>query len=452
MSNYGALIENASKSHEWFSQFESKKSPSDIWHLFIEDPHGVPEQWKHFDFRDEPYITSKDTDYDSWKQIKIPGSIDNIYETNDFDGAILIQKAFTLTAIKGDYSLRLGAVNDMDFTYLNGELIGSTMGKPSANTRTYKIPKNILKVGENSIVIRVVNQYKEGNVGSVSLLHSESAPIDLDGTWNYKVSAEVYHSLSAHSWPYIDFYFYNKASIDFSKRPAVTTYNQNSKSSLFNGMINPLVPYDIKGTIWYQGENNILRFKEYEQLFPALITDWRTQWSNDFPFYFVQIAPFEYHNDLSSSLRDAQRKTLKLPKTGMVVTLDIGEDNDIHPSNKHDVGYRLAGLALANDYGKALVASGPLYRSQKIDGPKLILEFDFIGSGLMSSTGALKEFEIAGADKIYVPAVAKIIGKTVEVFSASVPNPKFSRYAWRDVSNASLFNREGLPASSFTTE
>ena len=136
----------------------------------------------------------------------------------------------------------------------------------------------------------------------------------------------------------------------------------------------------------------------------------------------------------------------------MVVTLDIGEDNDIHPSNKHDVGGRLAGLALANDYGKILVASGPLYRSQKIDGNKLVLEFDAVGSGLMSSTGQLKEFEIAGADKNYVPAVAKIIGKTVQVFSASVPSPKFSRYAWRDTSNASLFNKEGLPASSFTTE
>ena len=452
MSNYGALIENASRSHEWFSQFESEKSPSDIWYLFIEDPHGVPEQWKHFDFRDEPYITSKDTDYDSWKQIKIPGSIDNIYETNDFDGAILIQKAFTLTAIKGDYSLRLGAVNDMDFTYLNGELIGSTMGKPSANTRTYKIPKNILKVGVNNIIIRVVNQYKEGNIGSISLLSSESSSVDLTGTWNYRVSAEAYIPLESYSWPYIDFYFYDNESIDFSKRPVLAQLNKNSTSSLFNGMINPLVPYNIKGTIWYQGENNVPRFKEYEQLFPALITDWRNQWARDFPFYFVQIAPFEYHNGLSSSLRDAQRKTLKLPKTGMVVTLDIGEDNDIHPSNKHDVGYRLANLALANDYGKALVVSGPLYRSQKIDGHKLILEFDFIGSGLMCSTGALKEFEIAGADKIYVPAVAKIIGKTVEVFSASVPNPKFSRYAWRDTSNASLFNMEGLPASSFTTE
>ena len=452
MDNYDKLVEDASKSNLWFSQFESAKSPSDVWYLFLEDPLGAPEKWKSFDFKDLDYITSSDIDYDNWKQIELPGSIDNIFETNDFDGAILIRKSFSLKEIKGIYYLSLGAVSDMDFTYINGEKIGSSMGKLSRETKTYEIPTNILKVGVNNIIIRVVNQYKEGNIGSISLLSSESYSVDLTGTWNYRVSAEAYIPLESYSWPYIDFYFYDNESIDFSKRPVLAQLNKNSTSSLFNGMINPLVPYNIKGTIWYQGENNVPRFKEYEQLFPALITDWRNQWARDFPFYFVQIAPFEYHNGLSSSLRDAQRKTLKLPKTGMVVTLDIGEDNDIHPSNKHDVGYRLANLALANDYGKALVVSGPLYRSQKIDGHKLILEFDFIGSGLMSSTGALKEFEIAGADKIYVPAVAKIIGKTVEVFSASVPNPKFSRYAWRDTSNASLFNMEGLPASSFTTE
>lgn len=452
MNIYGTLIENASNSYDWFSQFEYTKSPSDVWYLFLDDPLGVPEQWKRINFRDKRYITSNDTDYNSWKQIKIPGSIDNIYKTNDFDGAILIRKSFTLTEIKGDYSLRIGPVTDMDFTYLNGELIGSSMGKTSTNTKTYYIDKQTLKIGENNIVIRVVNQYKEGKLGAVSLLNTESPPLSLDGNWNYHVSAEAYNSMSSYSWPYIDFYFYDKDTIDFTKRPAITNYNQHSKSSLFNGMINPLVPYNIKGVLWYQGENNVPRFKEYERLFPALIKDWRTQWSNEFPFYFVQIAPFENYNGLSSSLRDAQRKTLKTPKTGMVVTLDIGENNDIHPSNKHDVGGRLAGLALANDYGKTLVASGPLYRSQKIDGNKLVLEFDAVGSGLMSSTGQLKEFEIAGADKNYVPAVAKIIGKTVQVFSASVPSPKFSRYAWRDTSNASLFNKEGLPASSFTTE
>ena len=136
----------------------------------------------------------------------------------------------------------------------------------------------------------------------------------------------------------------------------------------------------------------------------------------------------------------------------MVVTLDIGENNDIHPSNKHDVGSRLAGLALSNDYEKSIIASGPLFRKQVINGNKLTLEFDYVGSGLMSYKNVLDEFEIAGADKKYVPATAKIVGKTIELYSDEVFEPKFSRYAWRDISNATLFNKEGLPASSFTTE
>ena len=452
MNAYDALVEESTNSHNWFSQFESIKSPSDVWYLFLGDPLGVPEKWKELDFKDEQFVTSEDTNYKNWKQIDLPGTIDNVFDTNDFDGAILLRKSFFLDEIKGDYSLQLGAVSDMDFTYVNGVQIGSSMGKLSRLTKTYIIPKSSLKIGENNIIIRVVNQYKEGNVGDISLLNSDKAAISLAGKWNYRVSAEAYKSNNSYSWPYIDFYLYNNESIGFSERPPVTNYDQDSKSSLFNGMISPLVPYTLKGVIWYQGENNVARFKEYERLFSALISDWRNQWSQEFSFYFVQIAPFENYNGLSPSLRDAQRKTLKLPKTGMVVTLDIGENNDIHPSNKHDVGYRLAGLALANDYGKSMVASGPLFRNQKIDGNKLILEFDFVGSGLMSTALELKEFEIAGADKNFVPAVAKIVGETVELFSELISVPKFSRYAWRDTSNARLFNKEGLPASSFTTE
>lgn len=140
MDNYDKLVEDSSKSNVWFSQFESAKSPSDVWYLFLEDPLGAPEKWKSFDFKDLDYITSSDIDYDNWKQIELPGSIDNIFETNDFDGAILIRKSFSLKEIKGIYSLSLGAVSDMDFTYINGEKIGSSMGKLSRETKTYEIP------------------------------------------------------------------------------------------------------------------------------------------------------------------------------------------------------------------------------------------------------------------------------------------------------------------------
>ena len=454
MSSYDTLVNKSSKSIDWFSQFESIKLPSDVWYLFLEDPIGMPDKWKKLDFKDDKYISSSYQDYPKWEKLILPGSFDNVFETNDFDGAILFEKSFSLKEVKGDYTLNLGPISDMEFTYINGEKIGSSLGKKSLANKSYKIPKNLLKTGQNSIIIKVINQYNEGKVGEISLNNSLGANESLNGIWNYKVIAEVYNQFNEkeQTWPYYSFYLYENPSINFSKRPQVQSYTQNSKSALFNGMINPIIPYNIKGSIWYQGENNVSRFKEYETLFPAMIKDWRKKWNSDFPFYFVQIAPFENYNGLSSSLRNVQRKTLKVEKTGMVVTLDIGEIDDIHPSNKHDVGYRLAGLALSNDYGKPMVASGPLYENFEVSGNKLIVTFDSVGSGLTSYDKELAAFEIAGADKKYVAAEAYIKNNKVYIYSSKIQNPKYARYAWKDTSVASLFNREGLPASTFTTE
>jgi len=454
MSSYDTLVNKSSKSVEWFSQFESIKLPSDVWYLFLEDPIGKPDKWEKLDFKDYKYISSSYQDYTKWEKLILPGSFDNVFETNDFDGAILFEKSFSLKEVKGDYTLNLGPIIDMEFTYINGEKIGSSLGKKSLANKSYKIPKNLLKTGQNSIIIKVINQYNEGKVGEISLNNSLGANESLNGIWNYKVIAEVYNQFNEkeQTWPYYSFYLYEDPSINFSKRPQVQSYTQNSKSALFNGMINPIIPYNIKGSIWYQGENNVSRFKEYETLFPAMIKDWRKKWNSDFPFYFVQIAPFENYNGLSSSLRNVQRKTLKVEKTGMVVTLDIGEIDDIHPSNKHDVGYRLAGLALSNDYGKPMVASGPLYKNFEVSGNTLNVTFDFIGSGLTSYDKELSAFEIAGTDKKYIAAEAYIKNNKVYIYSSKIQNPKYARYAWKDTSVASLFNREGLPASTFTTE
>ena len=454
MSSYDTLVNKSSKSVEWFSQFESIKLPSDVWYLFLEDPIGKPDKWEKLDFKDYKYISSSYQDYTKWEKLILPGSFDNVFETNDFDGAILFEKSFSLKEVKGDYTLNLGPIIDMEFTYINGEKIGSSLGKKSLANKSYKIPKNLLKTGQNSIIIKVINQYNEGKIGEISLNNSLGGNMSLNGIWNYKVIAEVYNQFNEkeQTWPYYSFYLYEDPSINFSKRPQVKSYTQNSKSALFNGMIHPIIPYNIKGSIWYQGENNVSRFKEYETLFPAMIKDWRKKWSSDFPFYFVQIAPFENYNGLSSSLRNVQRKTLKVEKTGMVVTLDIGEIDDIHPSNKHDVGYRLAGLALSNDYGKPIVASGPLYENFEVSGNKLIVTFDFVGSGLTSYDKELAAFEIAGADKKYIKAKAYIENNKIYIYSSKIQNPKYARYAWKDTSVASLFNKEGLPASTFTTE
>lgn len=454
MSSYDTLVNKSSKSIEWFSQFESVKLPSDVWYLFLEDPIGMPDKWKKLDFKDDKYISSSYQDYTKWEKLILPGSFDNVFETNDFDGAILFEKSFSLKEVKGNYTLNLGPIIDMEFTYINGEKIGSSLGKKSLANKSYKIPKNLLKTGQNSIIIKVINQYNEGKVGEISLNNSLGDNMSLNGIWNYKVIAEVYNQFNEkeQTWPYYSFYLYEDPSINFSKRPQVQSYTQNSKSALFNGMIHPIIPYNIKGSIWYQGENNVSRFKEYETLFPAMIKDWRKKWGSDFPFYFVQIAPFENYNGLSPSLRNIQRKTLKVEKTGMVVTLDIGEIDDIHPSNKHDVGYRLAGLALSNDYGKPMVASGPLYENFEVSGNKLIVTFDFVGSGLTSYDKELAAFEIAGAAKKYVKAKAYIENNKIYIYSSKIQNPKYARYAWKDTSVASLFNKEGLPASTFTTE
>ena len=196
---------------------------------------------------------------------------------------------------------------------------------------------------------------------------------------------------------------------------------------------------------------------QYRTLFPAMIKDWRAQWGQgDFPFYYVQIAPYKYSDSNapdSAFLREAQMLTLKaLPNVGMAVTMDIGEENDIHPKNKVDVGKRLARWALAKNYGKDLVYSGPIYRQMKVQDSTVRLSFDYVGSGLAARGGALTGFEIAGSDQKFVPATAVIDGEGVVVSSDQVSAPAAVRYAFKNWAQPNLFNAEGLPASSFRTD
>ena len=299
------------------------------------------------------------------------------------------------------------SINKVESTSL---LIVTYVGFKSdtVNVKKVKPPIEIVLLNGEQLKTFKVEYRKKSS--EISLINPSGVSTSLAGKWNYRVSAEVFDQINEEffTWPYYSFYLYEDQPIDFSKRTRVQSYTQNSKSALFNGMINPLIPYNIKGSIWYQGENNVARYREYETLFPAMIEDWREKWNAKFPFYFVQIAPYKNYNGLSSLLRDAQRKTLKVDKTGMVVTLDIGDIDDIHPSNKHDVGNRLAGLALQNEYEKNSVASGPLYKRFEVAENTLIIEFDFIGSGLMTHDSELSEFEIAGANKLFVPAKAMI--------------------------------------------
>jgi sialate O-acetylesterase len=235
--------------------------------------------------------------------------------------------------------------------------------------------------------------------------------------------------------------------------------NPHSPAGLYNAMIAPLIPYGIRGAIWYQGESNASRAYQYRKLFPAMIKCWRQDWGQgDFPFLFVQLANFmavrpEPVESAWAELREAQLMTLALPNTGMAVIIDIGEANDIHPKNKQDVGSRLALWALARTYAKRLVYSGPLYKSMNVEAKKIILHFDHVGGGLVAQGGGpLKGFAIAAADRKFIWADAKIEGNTVVVSSDKVAEPVAVRYAWADNPVCNLYNKDGLPASPFRTD
>ncbi len=237
--------------------------------------------------------------------------------------------------------------------------------------------------------------------------------------------------------------------------PGISPRDQNSPAGLYNSMIAPLIPYGIRGAIWYQGEANVKEAELYEILFPKMIQNWRDDWrQGNFPFYFVQLAPFEYDTPLVGALlRDAQRKSLSMPNTGMAVTLDIGNPNDIHPVNKQDVGKRLALWALSKTYGNSdIVCSGPIYNSMNAEKNTIRILFDYAGKGLISKGKTLTHFEIAGKDREFLPAEARIEKNSVVVSNGTIKSPAAVRYAFFNTDEPNLFNSEGLPASSFRTD
>ncbi len=255
-----------------------------------------------------------------------------------------------------------------------------------------------------------------------------------------------------------------KAKAEGAKVPPEPKAPQDPNASpwrpagLFNGMISPLIPFAIRGAIWYQGESNASRAWQYRTLFPTMIRDWRKHWGQgDFPFLFVQLANFKARKSQPAEsawaeLREAQLMTLALPNTGMAVIIDIGEANNIHPKNKQDVGKRLAAWALGTTYGKDVVISGPIYDSMTIEGNRIRMRFKHVDGGLVAKGGRLKGFAIAGEDRKFYWAHAKIDGDTVVVRSFRVPKPVAVRYAWADNPECNLYNAAGLPASPFRTD
>ncbi len=222
---------------------------------------------------------------------------------------------------------------------------------------------------------------------------------------------------------------------------------------LYNGMIHPLRNYGIKGVIWYQGESNRPRPEKYNDLFTTMIDEWRSTFGHKFPFYFAQIAPYNYGEVNAAFLREAQAQTESVPRTGMVVTMDIGNEEDIHPKNKREVGRRFALLALANDYGKDVIFSGPKLRKSRFEKTHAHLIFDHAKDGLVTRDGKPPDyFELAGPDRIFHPATATMEGNTLSVSSPSVPNPQAVRFAFSNLASPNLMNTAGLPAHPFRTD
>ncbi len=387
-----------------------------------------------------PIWNNPDLDLNGWKTMNLPTIWENAGYPN-LDGKMWFRKEIHLPAsmVGTDLVLHLGPINDIDITWFNGVKIGSL--KDANILREYKIPKSIVKPGKNVIA---VNVYDIGNNGGIwgyadqmFLESSNGSTISTAGEWLYKIGFDANTLGPKPQEP------------DNPNRPTV----------LFNAMLHPLIPYAIKGAIWYQGESNAGRAYQYQTLFPAMIKDWRSQWNQgDFPFLFVQLANFkqlqtEPKDDDWAELREAQLKTLSLSNTGMAVTIDIGDAMDIHPKNKQEVGKRLALSALAKVYGKDITYSGPIYESMKIEENRIRIQFSNIDEGLkIKGSDKLIGFAIAGDDKKFVWANAQIEGNEVVVWDSKIKNPVAVRYAWASNPICNLFNEAGLPASPFRTD
>jgi sialate O-acetylesterase len=376
-----------------------------------------------------------------WKPMTLPALWESGANT-DFDGIFWFRRTLELPPDwdGGDALLHLGAIDDIDATWINGTWLGSTTGW--SEPRVYRVPARQLKRGANVIAVRVLDTGGGGGLyggaDAMRLMYGwlgqgsqhPAKAISLVGQWMSKQGA----SLRVTGWP-----------------PASFDQSPSAPTVLYNGMIAPLLPYAMRGVIWYQGEANVGRERQYQQLFPAMIADWRRAWGRgDFPFLFVQIAPY---STMTPEIREAQLLSWqRTTNTALAVTIDCGDAEDIHPANKEPVGVRLALAARALAYGEKIEYAGPVFDSMTIDGTNAVLRFAHLGGGLVAKDGALKGFTVAGTNNVFHPAQAKIVDDTVVVSGVEASRPLIVRYGWSNVPEGNLFNRAGLPASPFRTD
>jgi sialate O-acetylesterase len=381
--------------------------------------------------------TFKEIDLDDakWPEIMAP-KFWELQSVGDIDGVVWLRKTINLSESERNEVgvLELSKIDDEDIAYVNGVLVGST--KQWDLKRKYTIPSSVLKAGKNVIAIRITDNGQGGGIYGDAIdlkITVGNKNISLAGNWKFMVES------------------------------IKSQFGPNSLPSLcYNAMIHPLIPFALKGVLWYQGEANVERALQYRNAFPLLINDWRKQWSNpSMPFYYVQLAPFNNppgNSNTGSSyaeLREAQTQTLQLKNTGMTVTTDIGNPFNIHPTNKQMVGKRLSAIALKNLFDRNIISEGPCFKSMELIGDSIIANFSNIGSGLMTTDkyGYLKGFEIAGADSIFYFAKAHIKNDKVIIYSENVSKPIALHFGWAaDASECNLFNKEGFPAVPFRTD
>jgi sialate O-acetylesterase len=361
------------------------------------------------------------------------------------DGAIWFRKEVTLPAAWAgrELDLQLGAIDDLDTTYFNGVAVGATRSDVPNHwqvRRRYRVPGSAVRAGRAVIAVRVWDRGGEGGFMGPA-----------EEMWLGVTGATEHLSLTG-DWRF-------KAEQTRPSMPQPPGLNQNLPSVLYNGMIAPLLPYPIAGATWYQGESNTGRAAQYRSLLEAMIANWRGGFhAGAFPFLIVQLAPYlaidaEPRESGWAEVRDAQAQVAReVPRVGLAVITDVGDEKDIHPTRKQPVGERLALAARKLAYGEKLVASGPTLRSAVVERNTVVVSFDNVGKGLAVHGDRLTGFAIAGRDEKFVNAEASLKGDRVVVTSPRVPAPAYVRFGWANYPVVNLWNADGLPAVPFRTD
>ncbi|WP_162633344.1 sialate O-acetylesterase [Echinicola strongylocentroti] len=379
----------------------------------------------------------------SWEKtqtVMLPNVLEHMGLQNS-DGVFWFKKVFHLSKewSRKDGMVHLGRIDEEDITFINGKKIGATKG--NIEKRAYPASGSLLKAGLNTLIVRVKDTGWTGGFKGVPehlYLDFGENKISLSGEWEMNIGTR---------------------GLPVSPK---NIHPNNFPSTLYNGMVYPLIPFAIKGAIWYQGESNAGRAYAYRELFPAMIEDWRAHWGQgDFPFYFVQLANYRAEQKKPSEstwaeLRESQMTALEIPRTGMAVAIDLGEADNIHPKNKQEVGRRLALQALSGAYHYDVLSAGPTYTKQEVLGDRIRIYFSNTGDGVTSgnNSNALAGFTIADEDHRFYEAKALVESdSTVLISSQYVANPKAVRYGWADnPGELNLYNSVDLPANPFRTD